>query len=143
ARDRELRPTPAGSDRVALPCCLGDCGTEPGRRVRGLHPRPTPLAADFCRGSKAGERPFMIRAIVFKELREIAGIAAVAVAVYLAFLSQKIGNFGFFSWVPGFNSDGKPDLPFVQDWAFSSIFIWFAILAVALGLRQSAWEPHQ
>ena len=36
-----------------------------------------------------------------------------------------------------------PDVPFVQDNFATLLFFIGAALAIALGFRQSAWEPHQ
>lgn len=84
----------------------------------------------------------MIRALVIKELRETAGIAAIALAVYAAYLVGLMGGSHLFSFVPGFESE--PALvPFIHDqfeWNFGCIA---AGLAIVLGFRQSAWEPYQ
>jgi len=84
----------------------------------------------------------MIRALVIKELRETAGIAAIAIAVFLAYLSGLMGGSKLFSFLPGFAAE-PPLVPFVQDgfeWVYGCIA---AGLAIVLGFRQSAWEPSQ
>ncbi len=89
----------------------------------------------------------MVLAIVKKELRETRLFAALAVGVYLVYLSRLTGQSGrviasLFAWVPGMNVEA-PDIPFVQG-NFLSIFFYIGIaLAIALGFRQSAWEPSQ
>jgi len=83
-------------------------------------------------------------AIVRKELREIAPIGLLAVAVHLVFVSGLMGiklvtNLpfrGFFLNVP----QGTQGIPFVhQDfaWGFTIVTIVFAIV---LAFRQAAWE---
>src|SRR5260370_32394592 len=61
----------------------------------------------------------MIRAIMFKELRETRAFAALALALYLVYLSKLTGTWNrllarVLSWVPG-TAGGLPDFPFVQD----------------------------
>ena len=60
----------------------------------------------------------MVLALVRKELRETRMFAALAVAVYLIFLSRLTGTWGqplitMFGWFPGLNLE-PPDIPFVQ-----------------------------
>jgi ABC-type transport system involved in multi-copper enzyme maturation permease subunit len=89
----------------------------------------------------------MVLAIVRKELRETRAFAAIALGLYLIFLIKLTGKWGsllshFFAWVPGMNAE-TAEVPFVQD-NFSITFFFVGVaLAIALGLRQSAWEPSQ
>jgi ABC-type transport system involved in multi-copper enzyme maturation permease subunit len=89
----------------------------------------------------------MVLAIVRKELRETRLFAALAVGVYLIYLNRLTGKWGravtsLFQWVPGFNVEA-PDILFVQDNFVSMLFFIGVALAIALGFRQSAWEPSQ
>jgi hypothetical protein len=89
----------------------------------------------------------MILALVRKELRETRAFVALALVLYLAYVSKLTGTGGrifgnLVALVPGMNATA-PDIPFVQgDFATPVIFIGI-VLAVALGFRQSAWEPSQ
>src|SRR5437660_1586611 len=79
-----------------------------------------------------------MKALALKELRETIGIAAVALALYLALVTNLIGMH-LFDWVPAMPRDTK-EVPFT-DANFSAFFsLVSVILAVALGFRQSAWE---
>lgn len=86
----------------------------------------------------------MIRALVLKELRETAGIAAVAVAISLVYLTGRIGVFDLLWWLPlqpyGQHS---PDVPFVSEDFENILGCLSGVLGIALGFRQSAWEPSQ
>lgn len=89
----------------------------------------------------------MVLAIVRKELRETRLFAALAVGVYLIYVSRLTGQWSrlltsLFGWVPGLNVE-IPDIPFVQGNFLSMLFFVGAALAIALGFRQSAWEPSQ
>ena len=89
----------------------------------------------------------MILAIVRKELCETRLFAALAVGIYLTYLSRLMGKWGravtsMFQWVPGLNV-AAPDIPFVQDNFVSMLFFIGVALAITLGFRQSAWEPSQ
>ncbi len=89
----------------------------------------------------------MVLAIVRKELRETRLFAALAVGVYLVFVSRLTGQWSrlltsFFGWVPGLNVE-MPDIPFVQGNFLSVLFFVGIALAITLGFRQSAWEPSQ
>jgi ABC-type transport system involved in multi-copper enzyme maturation permease subunit len=89
----------------------------------------------------------MVLAIVSKELRETRAFAALAVGVYLIYLSKLTGKLSplvtrLFGWVPWMNAEA-PDVPFVQD-NFVAILTTIGVaLAITLGFRQSAWEPSQ
>jgi len=91
----------------------------------------------------------MVRAIALKELREIWAFAALAVALYVGLVNNQIGNWnatlGFFlGWIPGLKPCACPsEFPFLHD-SFQTPYTFVAVtLAIALGLRQSAWEPSQ
>src|SRR5437764_535611 len=82
----------------------------------------------------------MIRALVFKELREIYGIAAVALVLGLALVTGLIG------WKPVslfVLAQARVTVPLAD----ASSTIMFGMIAtaagIALGFRQSAWEAWQ
>lgn len=82
-----------------------------------------------------------MRALALKELREVAGITAIAVAVYLALVINLMGA-KVFDWVPGMPA-GTTGVPFV-DGEFNQFFVLISVLfTVALGFRQSAWESSK
>ncbi|WP_165219893.1 ABC transporter permease subunit [Aquisphaera insulae] len=89
----------------------------------------------------------MIMALIRKELRETRAFVGLTVLVYFAYVSKLTGTGGpifgnLVSFAPGMNVSPR-DIPFVQD-NFVSILIFVgAALAIALGFRQSAWEPSQ
>ncbi|MDR3633484.1 MAG: ABC transporter permease subunit [Isosphaeraceae bacterium] len=89
----------------------------------------------------------MVLALVRKELRETLAFAVLALAFYLAYLSNLTGKGGpllrpLVGLVPGMNV--KPsDIPFIQDNFTTMLFFIGGVLAIALGFRQSAWEPSQ
>ena len=80
----------------------------------------------------------MHRALVIKELRENAGIAALALLASFYGVTRLTGyELLFFSEVR------PPTVPFVNGW-FYTFFICMAVcLAIGLGLRQSVWESIQ
>jgi hypothetical protein len=89
----------------------------------------------------------MVLAIVRKELRETRLFAALAVGVYLIYVSRMTGQWGrlftsMFGWVPGLNVEVS-DIPFVQGNFLALLFFGGVALATVLGFRQSAWEPSQ
>src|SRR3954469_7822826 len=89
----------------------------------------------------------MVLALVRKELRETRAFAALALVLYVVYVSKLMGKVGpvfssLLGFVPGMR-DTPPDLPFVED-NFNSIFCFIGCaVAIALGFRQSAWEPSQ
>jgi hypothetical protein len=93
------------------------------------------------------EKTKMVLAIVRKELSEIRLFAVLAVALYLIYLSRLTGTWGrplisLLGWIPVLNVE-TPDVPFVQG-NFLSILVYIGFaLAMAMGFRQSAWEPSQ
>jgi ABC-type transport system involved in multi-copper enzyme maturation permease subunit len=89
----------------------------------------------------------MVLTIVRKELRETWMFAALAVGLYVIYLCQLTGKGSAILahtvwWVPGMNVE-PPDVPFIQDNFSTMLFFIGAALAIALGFRQSAWEPFQ
>jgi len=75
--------------------------------------------------------------LVRKELREVLGIAAVALGAYLVLVASLLGT-KVFAWVPGLH--GTEEVPFVSG-GFTGLFtLVTAVFAAALGFRQSAWE---
>jgi hypothetical protein len=89
----------------------------------------------------------MVLAIVRKELRETWAFAALALAIYGVYLSKLMGKASgllssLLAWAPGMSS-AQVDLPFVEGNFLSLLFFIGFALAIALGFRQSAWEPSQ
>lgn len=81
----------------------------------------------------------MARAIVLKELRESAPLVAVAVVVALYCLAGMTG----WRLNPFAYYDVRLEtIPFVRDALYNSVSLVGAGLAIALGLKQSAWEDH-
>jgi ABC-type transport system involved in multi-copper enzyme maturation permease subunit len=89
----------------------------------------------------------MVLALVRKELRETRGFAVIALVLFLVYVSELTGKGGpvltsllsyslFLGGLP-------PDVPFVQGNFNFMLFLIGGVLAVALGFRQSAWEPSQ
>lgn len=82
-----------------------------------------------------------MKALAFKELREIFGITAVALGCYLALAVNAMGA-RVFDWVPGMPS-GTHEVPFVGG-GFTTFFTLISVVfATALGFRQSAWESSR
>ncbi len=96
---------------------------------------------------KFAEKRIMVRAIVSKELRETRIFAALALGLYFVYVSKLTGRWDrvlkpLVGWAPGMSAE-TPEVPFVQG-NFLSVFVFIGIaLAIALGFRQSAWEPSQ
>jgi ABC-type transport system involved in multi-copper enzyme maturation permease subunit len=82
-----------------------------------------------------------MKALVFKELREVFGIAVAALVGYLALVASLMGA-KLFDWIPGM-PQGTQGVPFTSN----GFMFWFTIVSVlfagALGFRQSAWESAQ
>jgi hypothetical protein len=94
----------------------------------------------------AGENQ-MVLAIVRKDLRETRLFAALSLGLYLIYLSKLTETWSrvltpFVRWIPGMSGE-TPDVPFVQGNFLSMYFFIGVALAIALGFRQSAWEPSQ
>lgn len=89
----------------------------------------------------------MIRALAMKEWREIRAFGALALGVSLIYLASVTGLLSdpmlrAMPWAS--RTTGRPpDLPFVRDGFIVMLGLVGSVLAIALGLRQSAWEPHQ
>jgi len=89
----------------------------------------------------------MLLALVTKELRETRVFAVLALGLYFVYLSKVTGRWGqvltaAFRSLPGMQAE-RPEVPFVQD-NFLTMYGFIGLaLAIALGLRQSAWEPSQ
>jgi hypothetical protein len=77
-----------------------------------------------------------LKPIVVKELRETAGLAVIAALV--AFFFVTVSMVGVFPWSQVIDNA----IPFVTDATFFYLIFVAAALAIALGLRQSAWESH-
>ncbi len=82
-----------------------------------------------------------MKALVRKELREVVGITALALAGYVMLVASLMGA-RVFDWFPGMPR-GTNEVPFVG----SEFIVFFTIVsvlfAVALGFRQSAWESSR
>ena len=82
-----------------------------------------------------------MKALAYKELREVFGITAAALAGYLILVLSLLGA-KVFDWIPGIPA-GTNEVPFVGG-DFLGFFTFVSVLfAVALGFRQSAWESGQ
>ncbi len=89
----------------------------------------------------------MVLAIVRKELRESWLFAALALGLYGVYLCKLTGKSTtllghLVGWLPGMNVE-TPEVPFVEGNFTTILFFIGAALAIALGFRQSAWEPSQ
>jgi ABC-type transport system involved in multi-copper enzyme maturation permease subunit len=79
-----------------------------------------------------------MKALAWKELREILGINVIALACYVALVANAMGA-RVFDWVPGMPA-GTQEVPFTGNgFSFFCTFI-SVVFAAALGFRQSAWE---
>jgi hypothetical protein len=77
--------------------------------------------------------------LLYKELRDVLGIALIALGAYLVLLAGLLGSRLLSSWNPGL-SYGVDAIPFVNT-SFTSFFtVVTAVFAAALGFRQSASE---
>ena len=89
----------------------------------------------------------MIRALAMKEWRETWAFGALALGAYLLYLGNLTGLGGPLLrslWWSARGAAGRPpELPFLQDNFTSTTGLVGCLLAIALGFRQSAWEPHQ
>jgi hypothetical protein len=80
----------------------------------------------------------MLKALVIKELRESAGVAALAAAAILYALADMAG-IQFLPW----QMQGSYSMPFVSDALNSYLAMIVGGLAIGLGLKQTAWEFGQ
>jgi hypothetical protein len=79
-----------------------------------------------------------MRALAFKELRDVFGITLAALGCYVALAVNAMGA-KVFDWVPGMPR-GTREVPFVGG-NFTLFFCVISVLfALALGFRQSSWE---
>lgn len=79
-----------------------------------------------------------MKALALKELREVFGIAAIALGCYFALAINAMGT-RVFDWVPGMPA-GTKEVPFVGG-GFTTFFTYVSVVfAAALGFRQTAWE---
>lgn len=82
-----------------------------------------------------------MKALAWKELREILVILAAALAWYMALTVNVMGAKAF-NWMPVM-PQGTMGVPFL-DGGFSSVHTLISgIFAIALGFRQSVWESSQ
>ncbi len=79
-----------------------------------------------------------MKALVRKELREVLGLAAIALTCYFVLVVSAIGARVFF-WVPGL-PHGPEDVPFISGGFLGGFTLVSVVFAAALGFRQSAWE---
>ncbi|WP_165246957.1 hypothetical protein [Paludisphaera soli] len=89
----------------------------------------------------------MVPTLVRKELRETLAFVAPALALYLVYVGHLTGMArplarALAGLLPGL-SGMPPDLPFIQGDFNSTLLYIGAALGIALGFRQSAWEPSQ
>lgn len=83
-----------------------------------------------------------MKALAWKELRDVSIIAAGALAWYLALTVNAMGAKAF-NWMP-LMPQGTHGIPFVQDGEFAAVHSLISgIFAVVLGFRQSWWESLQ
>jgi hypothetical protein len=82
-----------------------------------------------------------MKALALKELRELRGIAVIALGIYLILVARMMGLKAF-EWAPGLPQE--QEFPPFSGGEFLSIFALLAVVfAMALGFRQSAWEASQ
>src|SRR5437867_1255731 len=77
----------------------------------------------------------MTRALIYKEFREVAGIAALGLAALMVVVAAEAGFSPLPAGVFGYVRQGA--IPFVSDGFVSRFMLVAAGLAIALGLRQS------
>ncbi len=82
-----------------------------------------------------------MKALAWKELRDVYVIAVAALAWYLALVVNMMGA-KVFNWMP-LMPQGTMGVPFL-DGGFASVHpLISGLFAIALGFRQSAWESSQ
>jgi len=81
----------------------------------------------------------MLKALAIKELRESAGLVALAVIGMVWTVSDLMG-YSFTGSLFGYNDYGKDYFAFLNDNFTTRATIFVGGLAIALGLKQSAWE---
>lgn len=82
-----------------------------------------------------------MKALAWKELREILGIAVVALGSYLALTVSLMGCMVFY-WVPGMPTQPEA-VPFTSGDFMGGFTLISLVFAVALGFRQSAVEASR
>lgn len=82
-----------------------------------------------------------MKALALKELREVFGIAAIALGCYLALVVNAMGA-KVFEWVP-MMPQGATGVPFFDGSFVYPHMLISVVFAVALGFRQSAWEASR
>ncbi len=90
----------------------------------------------------------MVRAMVLKELREVRGIAVLALLIYAFLLTYAITPTLWWDYVPVAQmwENGRPSetlLPFIKDSFTPGFLVASVVLAIALGLWQSAGETKR
>jgi hypothetical protein len=83
-------------------------------------------------------------AMAMKELREVRGIALIALGIFALLVTEmvkpsSISDFPGVDWIVHVN-DKVSDIPFVTDNFVTSLFPYFFLLSIALGLRQTLGE---
>jgi hypothetical protein len=81
----------------------------------------------------------MLKALVIKELRESAGLAVLAVLAVAYLLGELTGH----RLVPWDFARVWSTYPFVNDQLVYNMWFFMGGLAIALGLKQTAWELNQ
>jgi hypothetical protein len=82
-----------------------------------------------------------MKALAWKELREVWGITAIALGCYLALTISLMGGM-VFSWVPGMPREPET-VPFVSGGFMGGFTLISLVFAAALGFRQSAVEASR
>lgn len=90
----------------------------------------------------------MLKALMLKELRDVRGIAVLALLIYTFLLTYAIRPTLWWDYVPAARmwEYGRPSptlLPFIEDSFTPGFVVASAVLAVALGLWQSAGEARR
>jgi hypothetical protein len=84
----------------------------------------------------------MFRAMALKELREVTGIAVLALAAYgllVAAMIETLSSLNILAWLFSANSIST-GIPFLEDAFVGRFFLISALFAIALGLRQTMGE---
>lgn len=82
-----------------------------------------------------------MKALAWKELREVLGIAAIALGCYLALVVNAMGA-KVFDWVP-LMPRGTMGVPFLDGGFTMTHMLISVVFAMAVGFRQSAWESSR
>jgi hypothetical protein len=82
-----------------------------------------------------------MKALAWKELREVLWIAVAALGCYLVLTISLMGGM-VFSWVPAMPTETEA-VPFVTGGFMGGFTLISLVFAVALGFRQSAWESSR